>query len=320
MNTRHLVDPELAGALDSVPTFDLSAAALPIIRGGMDAMARERVAEPADDLVMEEVFAPGRDGAPAVRLVVVSPRQSGTGLRPGFIHFHGGGFVMGSADMSIFYVRQVARATGATVVSVDYRLAPETSFPGPQEDGYAALAWLHGEASARGIDPARIAIGGDSAGGGLAASLALLARDRGEHPVCFQLLNYPMLDDRTAGTADPHPMAGEFIWNDKANHFGWSAMLGCDPGGPDVPPLAAPARATDLAGLPPAFIGVGALDLFLEEDMQYAQRLMRANVPVELHVYPGAYHGFDLMVENAGVSRRYRRDLIEALTRALAER
>jgi acetyl esterase/lipase len=164
------------------------------------------------------------------------------------------------------------------------------------------LKWLYTHAGELGVDPTRIAIGGGSAGGGLTAALGLLTRDRGEIPLVFQLLLYPMLDDRTVTTADPHPYTGEFIWTARANQFGWTALLGVPPGGPGISPYAAAARAESLAGLSPTFISVGTLDLFLEENLEYARRLMRAGVPTELHVYPGAYHGFG-MAANAQVSQ-----------------
>jgi acetyl esterase/lipase len=202
---------------------------------------------------------------------------------------------------------------------VDYRLAPETPHPGPVEDCYAALKWLYTHADELGVDPKRIAIGGASAGGGLAAALGLLTRDRGEVPLVFQLLIYPMLDDRTVTTTDPHPYTGEFIWTAEANRFGWRSLLGQEPGGPDVSPYAAAARAESLAGLPSTFISVGALDLFLEEDIEYARRLIRAGVPTELHVYPGAYHGFNLTAD-AQVSQVAARDQLAALKRALIKK
>ena len=158
---------------------------------------------------------------------------------------------------------------------------------------------------------------GESAGGGLAAALALLARDRGAYKLTFQHLIYPMLDDRTCVAAEPNPVAGEFIWTPHNNHFGWSALLGHAPGRPGVSPYAAPARAVDLTGLPPAFIACPTLDLFIDEDVTYAQRLMRAGVPVELHVYPGGFHGFDIFGDAAAVSLQARRDSREALRRFL---
>jgi triacylglycerol lipase len=165
---------------------------------------------------------------------------------------------------------------------------------------------MHDNAAELSIDPARIALSGESAGGGHAAALALYARDMarkngGGPAICFLLLDAPMLDDRTAASPDPHPHVGHFIWTPDKNAFGWSALLGVEAGGPDVPAAAVPARAADLTDLPPTFIDVGALDLFLEEDMEFVRRLTRAGVPAELHVIPGAYHGFDLAQDSPQV-------------------
>jgi acetyl esterase/lipase len=202
---------------------------------------------------------------------------------------------------------------GCVVVAPDYRLAPETIFPGAVEDCYAALKWLYANAAELGGDRDRIAIGGESAGGGLTAALALLARDRGEVPIIHQQLIYPMLDDRSPSST--HPYTGEFGWTRERNRFGWAALLGHAPGGPDTSPYAAAARAETLAGLPPTFIGVGSLDLFLEENVAYAMRLTEAGVPVELHVYPGAFHGSDL-VSAARLTQKHARDQVEALRAA----
>lgn len=214
-------------------------------------------------------------------------------------------------------MKSIVSTIGCVAVSVDYRLAPETPHPGPVEDCYAALTWLYTHAEELGVDTTRIALAGASAGGGLAAGLAVLTRDRGEVPLAFQLLIYPMLDDRTVTSTEPHPHTGEYIWTPEANRFGWTALLGQEPGGTGVSPYAAAARADHLEGLPPTFISVGALDLFLEEDMEYARRLMRAGVPTELHVYPGAFHGFN-MVADAKVSQAMARDQFDALARAFS--
>jgi acetyl esterase/lipase len=217
-----------------------------------------------------------------------------------------------SDDLSL---KSIVSALGCAAVAVDYRLAPETPYPGPVEDCYAALKWLSTHADELGIDPKRIALGGGSAGGGLAAALALLARDRGEISLVFQLLIALILDDRTCTRAEPHPYTGEFIWTLEANRFGWTSLLGQEPGVPDVSPYAAPARVEHLEGLPATFINVGSIDLFLEEDLEYAHCLMRAGVPTELHVYPGAYHGFR-MVADARVTQTAARDQLAALQRA----
>jgi triacylglycerol lipase len=311
------VDPEIAPMLEVFPPFAFSPEALPDIRVGIDQMLAEgaKLAPPVPSVEVSERRVPGPAGAPDVRVLLYQPKDAARPA-PGLLWIHGGGYVIGSADMDDVKCKLMAAELGCTIVSVDYRLAPETPHPGPVEDCYAALKWLHGSAEELGVDTGRLAIGGESAGGGLAAGLALLTRDRGEVPLCFQLLVYPMLDDRTVTTDDPHPHVGEFVWTPDANRFGWAALLGQEPGGAGVSPYAAAARAEDLAGLPPTYITVGALDLFLEEDMEYARRLVRAGVPTELHLYPGAFHGFPMMAD-ASVSKAYTRDLMGALRRAL---
>lgn len=310
MDTRHLVDPELAGLLDLWPDFDLTAEALPAVR----ARSLPRPPQPPVDVRFDRIEAAGRDGAPAVPLWVY--RANGVaGALPCILHIHGGGYVAGKAGELEDIHRALAAELRCAIVSVDYRLAPETVFPGNVEDCYAGLDWVMREGTALGIDTTRVGVMGESAGGGLAAALALLVRDRGEHRLAFQHLIYPMLDDRTC-TADPHPTAGQFIWNRAKNIFGWQAILGHEPGRGSVSSYAAPARAEDLAGLPPSYIATGALDLFVEEDMGYARRLLRAGVPTELHVYPGAFHAFNI-VPAARVAEAARRDSREALRRAL---
>jgi acetyl esterase/lipase len=251
-----------------------------------------------------------------VRVVVSRPTEATSDL-PAIVWIHGGGYVLGTVEMNQGFADQLVDELGAVVVSVDYRLAPETRAPGSVEDCYAALCWLHANAAELGIDPARIAIAGESAGGGLAAALGQLARDRGEIPVCLAALVYPMLDDRTAVTDDPNPYSRQYVWSPADNAFGWESVLGCPPGSAEVPPYASPARTEDLAGLSATFIGVGALDLFLDEDVEYARRLVRAGVPTELHVYPGAFHGF-LGFADSGVSTALRTAMYAALRRAFS--
>jgi acetyl esterase/lipase len=226
---------------------------------------------------------------------------------PALLWMHGGGYVLGTAQADDKACRLFSKRLGITVASVEYRLAPEHPYPASVEDCYSALAWLAGLPA---VDPGRIAIGGASAGGGLAAALALLARDRGSVSPVFQLLVYPMIDDRSAMTGkDPRHR----LWNARANRFGWSAYLG------DADPqVAVPARRDDLAGLPPAWIGVGTHDLFHDEDLAYAERLTDAGVPCEVEVVPGAFHGFYQVAPNAPVSRRFFDSQCEALRLALA--
>lgn len=230
-----------------------------------------------------------------------------TGAGPALLWMHGGGYVIGHPGQDDALCRRYAQRLGATVASVDYRLAPEHSYPVPLEDCYQALKWL---AALPSVDPGRVAIGGASAGGGLAAALALLARDRGEVPLAAQLLVYPMLDDRTVGHGPENP--GLRLWNQSLNKFGWSAYLG------DADPeVAVPARRTDLSGLPPAWVGVGTHDLFHDEDLAYAERLKAAGVPCDVEVVKGAFHGFDGIAPKAHVSQSFFESQCAALQRLL---
>ncbi len=312
-STRHLVDPQLLTLLDTIPYVELNPETLALMRGApmVFPVSPEDVAR----TTMATHAAPGLDGAPDVPVIVYRPADA-EGELPCILHIHGGGYVLGSAGAGEASHRPLAANLGCCTVTVDYRLAPETPHPGPVEDCYAALAWVMSHAAELKIDPARVGVMGESAGGGLAAGLALLARDRGEHRLAFQHLIYPMIDDRTCADADPHPYVGEFVWTPQRNHFGWKSLLGAEPGGDGISPYAAAARAEDLAGLPPTYIATGALDLFLEEDLEYARRLTRAGVAVELHVYPGAYHGFQ-WDRKADVTRQAESDSRAALAKAL---
>ena len=316
--TLGLVAPELRPGLDILPKFEFTPELLAYLRSGaplQQALKPPPLSLEQQAVVCEERFVPGLSGAPDVRVLVYTPPAAAIG-RPVYLHIHGGGYIIGSPEQNDGSSRSLAAELGCSVVSVAYRLAPETTFPGALEDCYAALLWLHREAGALGVDPDRIAIGGESAGGGHAAALAIYARDRGEVPICFQLLDSPMLDDRTGSTADPHPYCGEFVWPPANNRFGWRSLLGVEPGGADTPEGAAPARVEDLSGLPPTFILVGAIDLFLEEGLEFARRLMRAGVSTELHVIPGAFHGFGVAGTDAPQVQATIRLRREALGRA----
>jgi len=223
---------------------------------------------------------------------------------------------MGSADGYHAEGERYASELGLLVVNVDYRLAPETPFPGPLEDCYAALRWTALHATELGIDPGRIAVAGDSAGGGLAAALVQLAHDRAEVTPAFQLLLYPMLDDRTTLRAD-HAGRGEYVWSPGSNRMGWTAYLGRAPQERHAPEYAAPARREDLRGLAPGWIGVGTLDLFFPEDREYARRLNAAGVPCELHEVPGGYHASERFAPDAAVSRAFIASGTAALKRGL---
>ncbi|CDO86498.1 alpha/beta hydrolase fold protein [Mycobacterium triplex] len=225
---------------------------------------------------------------------------------PALLWIHGGGYVIGSPQQDDRVCHGFATRLGITVAAVKYRLAPEHPYPAPLEDCYAALTWLAGLPA---VDRTQVAIGGASAGGGLAAALALLARDRGEVTPLFQLLAYPMLDDRSSLTAEKPTYR---LWNTHSNRFGWTAYLG------DADPrVAVPARRDDLSGLAPAWIGVGTHDLFHDEDLAYAERLRAAGVPCEVEIIPGAFHGFDLVAPKVQVSQRFFDSQCETLRAAL---
>lgn len=306
-----MVDPDLAGPLKQLPPLHLNQSTLPAIRS---APMFPPLPAPAPQPV--EQYIPGPAGAPRLRLVIVDPAP-GTKNKPALLHIHGGGYIAGKAGQDPVFLQTAAQQCGCYVVSVDYRLAPETKFPGSLEDNYTALRWLHDNAEKLGVDRTRIAVGGESAGGGHAAALAIAARDRGEIPVVFQLLIYPMLDDRTGSTRAVAPCIGTYGWTAESNRFGWTSLLGVPAGSGNVPAGAVPARVKNLAGLPPAFIAVGSIDLFVDEDIDYARRLIDACVPTELHVFPGAYHGFNLLCPDAPVTREFNRLWIHALRRGL---
>lgn len=316
MPSQHLVDPELLPMLDNAPDMSVADGKLPNARAVIAEITKMGLEAADRSVATTEHFIAALNGDPDVRVILYKPEGLAANA-PVVLQVHGGGYMFGTAELGDPNNRAMAKAVGCAVLAVEYRLAPETPFPGGLNDCYAALTWLHGHAAELGLDPERIAIRGESAGGGIAAALAIMARDKGGPPIHFQLLVYPMLDDRT-GAGDPHPYAGEFIWDAATNQFGWQCWLGTAPGSPDVPPLAAPARCTDLAGLPPTFMATAALDLFVEENLEYARRLIRAGVPTELYLAPGAFHGFEAMVPEAGVSRRFTEQVNEALKRALS--
>jgi acetyl esterase/lipase len=267
---------------------------------------------------VEERKAPGSRGYPAVPVYVVNSRPTAGSPRGAIYYVHGGGFIGGDARENLSSLKSMAARLNCVIVSVQYRLAPGNRFPGPLEDAYAGLKWLHANAAALGVDPARIVVLGESAGGGLAAMLTIAARDRGEVPVAYQALVYPMLDDRTGSSRPVPPHIGQLIWTAKSNRQGWQALLGREPGAASQPAGSVPARVTNLKGLPPTFIEVGSIDLFAEEDIEFARRLVNAGVPTELLVVPGAFHGFQFIAPRAAVSQQFTAALDAALARALS--
>jgi acetyl esterase/lipase len=320
MTLTHRLDPELAAPLEAwlnATKGGIKLHDVPAARRMMDELAAAQMAKasPIEGVSTEDRRVPGPAGAPEVFVRIYQPTDRPHTL-PALLWIHGGGYVLGSVERDDLLAKHLARIGQCVVASVEYRLAPEYPFPAPVEDCYAALKWLSAHSTELGVNKSRIAIGGASAGGGLAAGLALLTRDRAEVEVSFQLLIYPMIDDRNIAPAS-QAVPDTFVWTRENNRMGWRAYLGCEPGGADVSPYAAAARATDLKGLPPAYIPVGDLDLFLDENITYAQRLLAAGVPSELHVYPGAFHGFNGFVPSAEISRRFNAERDSALKRML---
>ena len=240
---------------------------------------------------------------------------TGSTEKPALLWIHGGGYVMGSAGDTDRTLAHIALETDCTVFSVDYRLAPEHAYPAALDDCFDCLLWLQEHANQLKIDPARIAIGGASAGAGLTAALALRARDEGTQQVLFQLLIYPMLDHRHR-TPSSRAIQDPNLWNEQTNRLAWALYLGALTDHDEIPAYASASLAADLTNLPPAFVCVGDLDIFLDEDIDYAQRLLQAGVPTELHVYPGAIHGFDMLAPDAAISQRLRADVNNALQKA----
>jgi len=298
--------PDTLLDLTDIPTARLT------LEGFMAAMAAQAPEFPGVEV--EDHWAPGADGDPDVMVRVYRPSDLEAGA-PALYWIHGGGMVMGDVATNDTDCKGWATDMRCVVASVEYRLAPEHPHPAPIEDCFAGLKWLVSNAGSLGVDADRIAIGGASAGGGLAAALALVARDRGVG-IIFQQLICPMLDDRNI-TRSSHWVHHPKVWNRKANIIGWSSLLGKPAGSDDVSPYASPARAEDLSGLAPAFIIIGDLDLFVDESIEYAQRLAAAGVPTELHILPGAVHGTQFFLPTAEVSMRWKAIEADALRIAL---
>ena len=299
-SSRDQVEPQLREVLDGVPAISVSAENLAAFRPVVAAMSV--TAPPAPGVTLEERQVPRPDGTTIPVRLFLPPAAARTGA---LIFLHGGGMVMGSATGYDAQNAHVADAAGCVVAAVDHRLAPEDPHPAGVEDCFTVLAWLHASTGELGFPAERIAVHGESGGGGLAAGLALLARERGV-ALSAQFLQYPMLDDRTGTDAEPDPLphAGEFVWTAAENRFAWGAVLGGLPEGADVPAAAAPGRATDLAGVAPAYLAVGQLDLFVGETLRYARALIQGGVSTELHVYPGAYHAFVSFAQGTDLAQR----------------
>jgi acetyl esterase/lipase len=326
MSRRELIDPEVRVPLDQL---------LEVLPGGFNAIPdivqRRATAEAVlagvevpnnPNVTREDRTVPGPQGEPDISVRIYKPRptaleptdgsQTATGTLPGIFFIHGGGMILGNVDGEDPVATLICDQVGAVVVSVEYRLAPENPHPAPAEDCYAGLRWMASQAEELGIDPARLGVYGGSAGGGLTIAVALMARDRGGPALSFMMPIYPMIDDRNE-TASSQEIVDIGIWDRAGNVEAWEWYLGGKP----ADQYAAPSRAEDLAGLPPSFIDVGTVDLFRDEDIAFAQRLMQAGVPTELHVHPGSYHAAEVFATDAALSKRIWALRIDALRRFL---
>ena len=312
MTPQPYYDPAVQEAIDTQPSLGVvNAATLEKVRASQ--LLRNAEAELSDEVERVDHFVSGVDDND-VR-IRVHRRKGDAELSPALYWTHGGGYVLGNPEQDDLRFDRWCQRFGLVGAAVQYRLAPEHHYPAGLEDSYSGLKWLKENGETVGVDTGRIGIGGPSAGGGMAAALALLVRDRGEFEIDYQLLIYPMIDDtRTTVTANWDVP----VWPPESNDFGWSSYLGELFESDDVPVHAAPARESNLEGLPPTFIMVGTLDGFADEDIAYAQRLNYAGVPTELHVYPGAPHGFDGFAASTAVARQARSDINAFLGRMLS--
>jgi acetyl esterase/lipase len=315
MSRRDLIDPEsripLDGLMEVLPGgFN----AIPDIvqrRAATEAMLAAIEVPDNPNVSKEDLTVPGPEGEPDITVRVYRPVNATTGL-PGIYFIHGGGMILGNVAGEDPVASLLCDQVGAVVVSVEYRLAPEDPHPAPVEDCYAGLTWMAKNSTELGFDPDRLALYGGSAGGGLVIATALLARDRGGPAVRFMMPIYPMIDDRNE-TASSQEITDVGIWDRAGNIEAWSWYLG----GKDADQYAAPTRADDLTGLPPAFIDVGTVDLFRDEDIAFAQRLMQAGIPTELHINPGSYHASETFAPDAALTKRIWAMRVDALRRAL---
>ncbi|MGK5683189.1 alpha/beta hydrolase [Actinoplanes sp. URMC 104] len=316
MSRRELIDPEvrvpldqlleaMPGGFNAVPDIVQRRATVEAMLSGIEVPDNPNVRK-------QDRTVPGPEGEPDITVRIYRPVNA-TGTLPGIFYIHGGGMILGSVEGEDANATLLCDQVGALVVSVEYRLSPEHPHPAPVEDCYAGLVWTAKNASELGFDPDRLAIYGASAGGGLTIATALLARDRGGPALKYMMPIYPMIDD-TNTTPSSSEIVDIGIWDRAGNLEAWAWYLGGKP----ADQYAAPTRATDLSGLPPAFIDVGTVDLFRDEDIAFAQRLMAAGVPTELHVHPGSYHAAETFAAEAALSKRIWGLRLDALRRALA--
>ena len=311
MTTKELLDSELTAMAEGPFLPQLTDETIADIRRVMADQAPELHDPSSKSVYRKEIFV-SVNGQPDVRCLLYG-KLNGQEDASGYLHIHGGGYLFGSPEGSDPMNLHLASILNIVILSVDYRLAPENPIPAPLDDCYAALGWFHENAAELGVDPERIGVGGESAGGGLAAALAIKARDEGEYGLCWQQLTYPMLDDRTGSSQHyGDPLVGEFVWTRALNQYGWSSYLGnAERTAPQVP-----GRLEEFRGLPPAWMFTASLDLFRDENILYAQNLMRSGVACDLVVYPGACHAFQ-RIESAAISKRYREEFVSSLKRGL---
>ncbi len=313
MPVLHRIDPQYVPVIQQVPIIDLTdiGAARTALQ---QVFAMVGTAPPHPQIERSDHEVPNAAGSPDAEVRLYRPRSGGTGL-PGLVWIQGGGYVLTAADPDDQWCEQIAHDLQCVIVSVIWRRAPEAPFPAAHDDCYAALSWLAGNAEALGVDPARIAVAGASSGGGAAAAVALRARDEGKIALLHQLLIYPMLDDRNTSPSS-HEVTDPELWNRSSNLLAWQAYLGASYGTDSVSAYAAPARAEDLAGLAPTTILTAELDMFRDENLEFARRLLEAGVPTELHMYPAVHHGFDRHNPQGTQARRLFADRDAALRRA----
>ncbi|KES04946.1 alpha/beta hydrolase [Streptomyces toyocaensis] len=301
-------DPALSAVLDAMPRGEQSEPSpesIGVIRDSAAFIPLPTVADVVGDraIDVEERTVPGPAGAPDLDITVLRPRRRKAPV-PGLYNIHGGGMISGHRHQDTPRLADLVEELGVVAVNVEYRLAPENPDPAPVEDCYAGVRWMSGNAAELGVDPRRIVVMGGSAGGGLSAGVALMARDRGAPFLAGQLLLCPMLDDGNT-TVSSHQYDGSGTWQRAMNLLAWQALLGEKAGDPtaDVSAYAAPARASDLSGLPPAFVEAGSAELFRDEDVDYASRIWAAGGQAELHIWQGAFHGFDVFAPDHEVTR-----------------
>jgi acetyl esterase/lipase len=316
MSRRDLIDPDVREPLDllqqAIPGGFNTIPGIVERRAAVAQLLSALEVPPNPNVAAEDRTVPGPEGAPDIRVRIYRPVDA-TGTLPGIYFIHGGGMILGNIEEEDPVASAICEHVDAVVVSVEYRLAPENPYPAPVEDCYAGLTWMAAHAAELGFDPDRLAVYGGSAGGGLTIATVLLARDRGGPPIRFQMPIYPMIDDRNE-TPSSHEITDVGLWDRAGNIEAWKWYLG--DGKPDQ--YAAPSRCEDLSGLPPTFIDVGTVDLFRDEDIAFAQRLMQAGVPTELHVNPGAYHAAEVFAPQSPLAERIWTRRYEALRRGLA--